>query len=94
MPEKQFAPIFFKPRNTNAPEWIVGTLSAKRNELQDFLLHQEGDWVNLVIKESKNGKHYIQVDDWKPKKIMTELQGDNQTPTPEPVEGIGGTVPF
>ena len=93
--EKQFVNgLFFKRPNEKAPEYIIGTLSAKRNELMAFLGQQEGDWVNMVIKESKKGNLYIQIDDWKPKKQMTEEQGDNQTPTPEPVEGIGGYVPF
>lgn len=91
-PEPTFVTgLFYKKPHPKAPEYVLGSLSAKREELIAFLSLQTGDWVNMAIKESKNGKCYVQIDDWKPK------QQDDKgiTRTNEPVKGDDGEdVPF
>ena len=68
MNEKTFVSgLFYKKPHEKAPEFVIGTLSAKREEFITFLQDQPGEWVNMVIKESKGGKTYVQIDDWKPK---------------------------
>ena len=32
----------------------------------DFDKHQVNGWVNFMIKTNKEGKMYLEVDDWKP----------------------------
>jgi len=58
--------LFFKEKHQNAPDFVIGKLSAKRLELIEFLQSESDEWVNMDIKLSKEGKHYIAVDTWKP----------------------------
>ena len=55
-----------KPRDT-APDWVKCNLSVKRNDLAAWLAEQAGDWINIQVCESRNGKWYAEVDNWKPK---------------------------
>lgn len=67
MSEKIFVTgLFFKKPSPKAPDFIIGSLSAKREELIAFLMLQTGEWTNMSIKESKGGKIYIELDQWKP----------------------------
>lgn len=55
------------------PEWILGKLSVKMEDLYLWLrenkgLADENGWINLTVLRSKTtGKRYIEVDTWKPK---------------------------
>lgn len=67
--EKKFADGFIFKRNEKAPDFVIGNLSIKTAEAIQFL--QQNDkkgWVNLSIKTSKAGKHYIELDTYEPKK--------------------------
>ena len=48
------------------PEFIKAKGSIKRQELIDWLTAMEGDWINFDVKESRQGKWYAAIDDWKP----------------------------
>jgi len=58
--------LIFKLPHDNAPEFVKGSLSIKREELIASLQAQTGDWVNLDLKVSQGGKAYAQINDWKP----------------------------
>lgn len=49
-----------------AREFVKARLWIRRLELIAWLQAQEGDSINADIKESRNGKLYAAVDDWKP----------------------------
>ncbi|MEL0015275.1 MAG: hypothetical protein VW715_08670 [Rhodospirillales bacterium] len=68
VPQKVFVNglIAKKPRET-APDWIKCNLSVKRQDLAAWLTEQDGDWINIQVCESRNGKWYAEVDNWKPK---------------------------
>ena len=75
--EKQFAKGFIFKRNENAPEWAVGKLSIKAQEAIQFINEKNnGGWVNLEIKKSKEGKFYIELDTYeaKPKVEIKEVK--------------------
>lgn len=57
--------IIKRPRE-NAPEFIKANISIKREELIAWLQNEEGEWVNLDLKESREGKLYASVNDFKP----------------------------
>lgn len=57
--------IIKKPRD-NAPDFVKGSISIKREELAKWLNDQQGDWINLDIKESQKGTWYAQINEWKP----------------------------
>ena len=47
--EKVFADGLNFKRNENAPEWVIGRLSANKVQFIKWLEEQEGDWVNMNI---------------------------------------------
>ena len=65
--EAEFADglIVKAPRN-GAPDYVIGSLSIKREELIAWLSAREGEWVNLEMKRAQSGKWYAVVDNWKP----------------------------
>lgn len=63
-------------RGENAPDYVLCNLSVKVNELVPWLeQHQSNGWVNVVCKVSKAGKHYAQLDTWKPTQGDSAKQG-------------------
>lgn len=81
MTEKMFvAGLYFKKPHQNAPNFIIGSLSAKKNDLIGFLQNQNEEWVNMSIKESKGGKCYIELDTWKPTKKEEKDEINNNDP--------------
>jgi len=58
--------IVKKPRE-GAPDFVKGSISIKREELIQALSAKSDEWINLDIKESRDGKLYAQVNTWKPK---------------------------
>ncbi len=64
--------LFKKPRD-GAPDFIRGHLSFKVDEAIEFLkANEKNGWVNIDIKKSKEGKTYLQLDTWVPKKVETD----------------------
>jgi uncharacterized protein YjcR len=64
--EKVFAKGFIFKKNENAPEWVVGRLSLKKDEAIAFIQSQGNEWINLNIVRGQQGKFYVELDTWKP----------------------------
>jgi hypothetical protein len=63
--EKVFANGFIFKRSENAPEWVIGKLSAKEDEAIAFIKeNSKNGWVNMNINKGQNGKFYIELDTW------------------------------
>ncbi len=61
--------LIVKAPREGAPDFVKGKVSIKIDEMIAFLQSQQAlgkEWVNADIKESKSGKWYCAVDDWKP----------------------------
>ena len=58
--------LIIKPPHENAPDYVIAKLSIKREDLISWLEGKDGEWINAEIKESKGGKYYAAVDNWKP----------------------------
>ena len=77
MAEKQFVDgLRVKERNENTPEWIKMKLLVNRLQLIEWLQGQTEKWIEIDIKESKAGKLYCEVNNWKPK-ASTPIDSDN-----------------
>lgn len=70
-----FAEGFYAtPKSAKAPEWIVAKFGINVNQLDWFrnavedAKSQGKEFINFDIREGKNGKHYIAVDTFEPKK--------------------------
>lgn len=59
--------LIVKPPHANAPDFVKASLSIRRAELIEWLQGRDGAWVNLDVKESRGGKWYASVNDFKPK---------------------------
>jgi len=67
MSDKKFIDgLLVKPPRDRAPDYVVGSISIKREELIRWLQGQSGEWINADIKVAQSGNWYAQVDDWKP----------------------------
>jgi hypothetical protein len=58
--------LIVKAPHENAPDFVKCSISIKRADLGNWLRAQEGEWINVQVKESKGGKWYAAVDEWKP----------------------------
>lgn len=58
--------LIVKAPNENAPDYVKAKISIKREELIATLQAKDGEWINLDVKVSQNGKWYAAVDNWKP----------------------------
>jgi hypothetical protein len=59
--------LIVKCPKTNAPSFVKASISIKVADLSKWLAQQEGEWVNVDVKESKSGKWYAAVNTFKPK---------------------------
>ncbi|MDE2467347.1 MAG: hypothetical protein KGL35_01005 [Bradyrhizobium sp.] len=48
--------LIAKPPHAKAPSFVKGALSIKREALIAWLQSRDDEWVNLDIKESRNGE--------------------------------------
>lgn len=75
--------LYANKPHENAPDWVKSKLSIQRDDFAQWLLDQtpnEKGWINFDILESKEGKYYVKVDDFKPSQSsQTESKADAQT---------------
>lgn len=78
----------FRNPHEKAPDFIKGNISLHAPTLTNFMnLHKnEKGWLTVVLKESKGGKMYFELDTWKPK---TQDKVDTSTGEVNPEE-----IPF
>jgi len=63
--------------------FVKAKVSIKREELIETLKKSTDEWINLDLKESKEGKYYFQVNEWKPENKTSNsapLDDNNNTP--------------
>ena len=82
--EKQFVDgLIFKAPHTKAPEFVKGSLSIKVEEFKKYLdEHNNNGWVNIDLKESKSGKYYAILNEWKPEKDAQTIENNNEQGVP------------
>ena len=75
MENKTFADgIMFRLPSEKSPKWIKGNISVNVAKFTDFLnkVSNERGWVNLDVKDSKNGTMYIELNTYqKPQNAPT-----------------------
>ncbi len=64
----------FNYPHENAPDFIKGKISLNAPALTNFMnLHKnEKGWLTVILKKSKGGKMYFELDTWKPTVSKTE----------------------
>ena len=60
--------MFCKPKNEGAPDFVICKVSFSVEEaIATLKTHaNERGYVNMDFKLSKGGKHYLEIDTWKP----------------------------
>ena len=96
--DKEFVDgMIIKAPRSGAPEFVKASISIKRKELGNWLRAKDDEWINLDIKESKNGKWYAEVNTWQPdaqkvaKKTSQAVSEGFDDPIPE---AFDPDVPF
>ena len=70
--------LIFKKPNENAPDFVKGTISIKVEEFKKFLdEHINNGWINLDLKENKEGKYYSELNTWKKEDTKENVNLDN-----------------
>ena len=89
-----------KKPHENAPSFVIADLSVKVADLHEWLntnqgLANDAGYINLSLKESRAGKYYIAVNDYKPKSDVPPPP-KKEYYTPEGGENIDNdsNVPF
>ncbi len=61
--------IIFKKPSPNAPQWIVGSIAIRVDELSQWMDQNRfgKEWINIDVKESKGGKVYCELSTYDPK---------------------------
>ena len=80
--------LIVKCPKTNAPSFVKANISMKRAELIAWLTAQDGEWVNVDVKESKSGRWYAAVNTFQPKQAKPESK------PPAKVEDDSSEIPF
>ena len=82
-PEKYPDGLIVKRPRSNAPDFVVGSISIKTKTFLQWLSTRNTEWVNLDIKvssfgedEAGNSSWYTQVNDWQPSPKKSEEDGD------------------
>ncbi len=95
--------LIVKAPREGAPDFVKASISLKREELIAWLGSKEGDWINIDVKESKAGKWYASVDNWKADKEYFEkgketltghLEGDTELPDHDAEDINPEDIPF
>jgi hypothetical protein len=87
-PEKYPDGLIVKRPRSNAPDFVVGSISIKTKTFLQWLSTRNTEWVNLDIKvssfgedEEGNKKWYAQVDAWvKPSERVEEKEDEDALP--------------
>lgn len=84
--------MIVKPPHERAPQFVKAQISIKVEDLGKWLRekYKAGDeWINLDVKESKNGKWYAAVSTFKPKeKAAPAPQPQSRRPTDDMADDI------
>lgn len=82
--EKIFAEGFSFKRRDNAPEFVVGRVSIKVEDAVAFLeKNAKNGWVNIDVKQAKNGNYYCELDNWESSKASTPKEQEKTSSKPK-----------
>lgn len=75
MENKYIDGLFLEQKKDNQPEFVKGKISINIEKFIPYLKAnaKEQKWVNLDLLQSKDGRLYLKLNDWKPK-FATETE--------------------
>jgi hypothetical protein len=81
--------LIVKEPHINAPDFVKCSIGIKVSDLSEWLSGRSEEWVNIDVKESKVGKWYASISNFKPIPRQEQKSGSN-VPSAE----YGGDFPF
>lgn len=69
--EKKFADGLFFSRRDNAPDFVVGSLGIQVEKAVAWIQQQkqkENGFINVDIKKSREGKYYLELNEFEPRR--------------------------
>ncbi len=79
--EKEFIKgLFVDAPRQGAPDFVKMSISIKRKDLGNWLREKSDEYINIDVKESKAGKLYAEVNNWKPEKSASTTSQSFQAP--------------
>ena len=69
--------LIVKQPHANAPDFVKCAISIKVADLSEWLSGRNDEWVNIDVKESKGGKWYAAVSNFKPTHKQENKPGAN-----------------
>lgn len=66
--------LLVKAPHERAPDFVKANISIKVSDLKSWLAGREEEWINIDVKEAKNGKWYAVVSTFKPKEGKEEAK--------------------
>ena len=74
--------IRFEKPNEKAPGWVKGKISIKVDKFMEFAQKNQTEkgWLNLDLKEAKNGTLYLELNTWKKAWKPEERPKSNEIP--------------
>ena len=87
MSEKEFVNgLMVKAPHEKAPDFVKCSISIKRKDLGNWLREKDDEWINIDVKESRNGKWYAEVNNWK--------KSDTPDNTEQTPDDFNDPIPF
>ena len=59
--------LIVKAPHANAPDFVKAAISIKVADLTEWLSDRDEEWINVDVKESRGGRWYASVSNFKPK---------------------------
>jgi len=84
--------LFVNPPHEKSPSFVKAGISIRREQFIEWLNKQapnEKGYIRIQVKESREGKFYAALDDWKP-----TSRGDNAKSAPAKAEFVDDMIPF
>lgn len=79
---KTYLKGLFVKRQENAPDFVVGAISIKREDLIAELQGMSEEWINLDIRKEKDGKGiYSKINTWKTsesRQVVSAVNSDSK----------------
>ena len=72
--------LIVKAPHPNAPDFVKLKISINRKSLGNWLRVKDDDWINVDVKESREGKLYASVDNWEPDKEKVQQNSSQEAP--------------
>ena len=83
MSEPTFLKGLFVKRKEKSPDFVIGQISIKREELIKTLQEMNGEWINLDILKEKDGDGiYSKINDWKPEQKVDTITPEDDSAIP------------